>query len=688
MQFLNPYWLFALPLIALPILIHLLNQRRHKTIDWGAMQFLLTARKLNRGMARIKQILIMTSRMLIIAGLLFMVARPLASGWVGSLTGGKPETVIVVLDRSASMQQQNLTTGESKLTMGVRQIVDALKTTGVQGPIVVLDSVDSQPIFVEKTEALLDLPCTRALDGSTNIPGLMARTLDYISENETGRTDIWICSDGAENDWNAESGQWLGVNSGFQKLDGVRIQLLKFGESAKENLAVRVDRVERETAEAGDELVIDITLTRSKGEGQPITVPVTLTVNGLRSVKEIELENDTATLAGHRIPIDSKLRAGWGHVEIPLDNQVVDNHWYFAFADPMNRKTCVVTEDETKSRAIALACGTNLGRGLAYDVESIRPDQVASVDWEETTLLVWHAPLPDEEQGAILQRFVDSGRAVLFLPPKSTSDREFAGVRWGDWIPKSPEGVQVDYWNNDSGLLKRTDGGDALPLDEVFVYQQRALKGTELRTLARLANGKPLLARLSNNGGAVYFLTTLPAATHSNLGRNGVSLFAMLHRAITTAAETQGAAKQLIAGTGPAQPVVDMDWVTAESHAQLSGSEKSYSPPIAAERPFVAGVYRSRLGDKDQFVALNRSNGELGATGALTNEETENLLDGLDFQIVEGELSQPKSLASEIWRVFVVLMGLALLLEAFLCLPDKPEEPTESVRANTMRAAA
>ena len=140
MTFLNPIWLLALPLIALPILIHLLNQRRHRTVNWGAMQFLLSAKRMSRGMARLRQVLIMAARMLAIAGLIFAICRPLSSGWIGSLTGGKPETVIVVLDRSASMQQQQVETGETKLSSGRKKIVEALQTLGGKQPIVLIET--------------------------------------------------------------------------------------------------------------------------------------------------------------------------------------------------------------------------------------------------------------------------------------------------------------------------------------------------------------------------------------------------------------------------------------------------------------------------------------------------------------------------------------------------------------------
>ena len=37
--FLQANILWALPLVALPILIHLINQHRHRTMHWGAMMF-------------------------------------------------------------------------------------------------------------------------------------------------------------------------------------------------------------------------------------------------------------------------------------------------------------------------------------------------------------------------------------------------------------------------------------------------------------------------------------------------------------------------------------------------------------------------------------------------------------------------------------------------------------------------
>jgi hypothetical protein len=107
MTFLQPFILFALPLIALPILIHLINQNRHRTIPWAATMFLLQAKRMARGMARLRYFLIMLARILAVAGLIFAISRPMSGGWLGLTTSGAPELTVVILDRSVSMEEED-----------------------------------------------------------------------------------------------------------------------------------------------------------------------------------------------------------------------------------------------------------------------------------------------------------------------------------------------------------------------------------------------------------------------------------------------------------------------------------------------------------------------------------------------------------------------------------------------------
>ena len=113
MTFLAPWLLYALPLAALPVVVHLIHLYRRRQVQWAAMMFLLAAQRMNKGLSRLRQVLILALRVLAVAALILVVTRPLAGGWLG-LTGGAPDTVLVLLDRSASMEQQNTQTGVTK----------------------------------------------------------------------------------------------------------------------------------------------------------------------------------------------------------------------------------------------------------------------------------------------------------------------------------------------------------------------------------------------------------------------------------------------------------------------------------------------------------------------------------------------------------------------------------------------
>ena len=59
------------------------------------------------------------------------------------------------------------------------------------------------------------------------------------------------------------------------------------------------------------------------------------------------------------------------------------------------------------------------------------------------------------------------------------------------------------------------------------------------------------------------------------------------------------------------------------------------------------------------------------------------LFEGLDWRLLERSLDNEKSLASEIWRLFLVLMGAALVFEALLCLPARPEKAEADWKGQT-----
>ena len=244
MSFLQPWLLLALPLIALPIIIHLINQWRYQTKRWGAMMFLLAANRMNRGYAKLRQYLILAMRVLALAGLIFAISRPLASGLLGLGAGGNTDTSIVLLDRSPSMQEQGIG-GQSKLDTGRRQLAQALQTLGAS-KWVLIESNSTEPQSFESLDALVDSPGTRASSATASLPAMLQSAVDYLNANKPGPTELWICSDLRTADWSVESGNWNAVRDALQSFpQSVRIHLLAYAEPAENNLSLRVTEVRR-----------------------------------------------------------------------------------------------------------------------------------------------------------------------------------------------------------------------------------------------------------------------------------------------------------------------------------------------------------------------------------------------------------------------------------------------------------
>jgi aerotolerance regulator-like protein len=101
--FLHPALLWGTALAAVPLLIHILNRRRHRPLPWAAMRFVLAAEKRTRRRVQLENWLLLFLRMAAVAVLALAIARP----FIGKESPLAPLTekrrdVVLVLDGSAS----------------------------------------------------------------------------------------------------------------------------------------------------------------------------------------------------------------------------------------------------------------------------------------------------------------------------------------------------------------------------------------------------------------------------------------------------------------------------------------------------------------------------------------------------------------------------------------------------------
>jgi hypothetical protein len=487
MTFLQPLLLLGLPLAALPVIIHLIHLYRRRRVKWAAMIFLQAAQRMNKGFSRLRQILILALRVLALATIVLMVARPLAGGWLG-LTGGAPDTVIILLDRSASMSQMNTATGVSKLTGGLRNVAKAISdAVGTRSRLVLIDSATGKPLALDRPDSLLTVPQTEPTDTAADIPGLLQDALDYITANKTGRTDVWMLSDLQQTDWDSSSGRWQTLRVAFAALPGVRFHLLAYPQSAPDDIGITIDRVQRrETAEKA-ELLLDLRIVRHPTHPQPIKLPLTFIVDGASTSATVDLRENQLVIEGYSLPIDKSLKKGWGCVELPADSFPANDKFYFVFDEPPPLRSAIVSDDDTVTGPLSAALSSAADLSRQYECTVLGASHSAEIPWDAAALLVWNATLPKATDVVAKQMrdYLAAGRTILFLPPDSPDATKIFDIGWDQW-QQAPAGkpFAVEWWRNDDDLLANTRDGSALPVGKLELTRVCGIVGDGVPRLA------------------------------------------------------------------------------------------------------------------------------------------------------------------------------------------------------------
>jgi len=105
MTLLNPLLAWGMLLGLIPLIIHLLNRRRFRRVEWAPMRYLKLNVERNRRRIEVEQLLLLLLRIALLVLLFFFLARPVLNPtglehWLG--TGGR-SSQIVLIDDSLSM---------------------------------------------------------------------------------------------------------------------------------------------------------------------------------------------------------------------------------------------------------------------------------------------------------------------------------------------------------------------------------------------------------------------------------------------------------------------------------------------------------------------------------------------------------------------------------------------------------
>jgi von Willebrand factor type A domain/Aerotolerance regulator N-terminal len=229
---------------AIPIIIHLLNQRRFKVVVWAAMDFLLATIEKNSRRLQLQDLILMLLRAFALVFLALALARPTLTPGGLDMLGRQGETAaVIVLDNSLSMGHRS--GNESRFDAAKRAalaIVDHLPK-GAGAALVLMSDVAVDEI----PEPSHDAAFVRAAiqdavlsDGGTDVAGGINKAWSILKDAKALAKEVYVVSDMQGNAWPAsgDAGWTTLSNELTTAKPAVRLYLANVSDGADSNLSI------------------------------------------------------------------------------------------------------------------------------------------------------------------------------------------------------------------------------------------------------------------------------------------------------------------------------------------------------------------------------------------------------------------------------------------------------------------
>ena len=640
MSFLQPIALFGIALAAVPILIHLLNLMRHRRESWAAMRFLLKARENSSRMSKIRRWLTLISRALAICSLVFLMSRPMASedSSLINFASQNPEVVMLVMDRSSSMQKNLMNSSKTMLQRGIDEF-ERFSEAWPDSKLVIIETVFSETIIVDKIETISSKEMNDFFgptDCGGNLPYTINQGLNWLENTDIGHAQILVISDDQKSNWKTKENNELlkNINDRIDKKEGLwKLHFLKLQPSKVNNFSL----VCKSYREEKDYFHPTLLIRSNQKDTQSLAVKIN--INGDLSTIKCPFSYPSTTWTP-AIPLSDQPATGWIKIALPEDSFSHDNEYFFTYGNQAMLKVGVQCKDEQTRKFITAVC--KLDPQSLYLNKDFSPENKTL---NENDLLILQGSSSPEEEKQILKFVKEGGRIVLF-PDFENKDKSDTFQKWRATEAVSDNNFfEISEWNRNQGIFANTVNGRELGLPYLKILKRNI--PTEGETLAFYKDGSSFFKRKTISKGVIYSFSTLPNKDWSNL-EEGFVLVPVLIRIFNESSE---------------DPALKFSECGDTASLDYNGLVPVTGNP--SQKPSLkAGIYK----DLGKFLAFNRKATE-SVNEIFDRKQLQETMSSSHILWNDANATRLSFERAEIWNLFLIVMLLFLLAESLLGLP-------------------
>jgi hypothetical protein len=508
MQFIQPFFLTALAVLAIPILIHLFNFRKYKKVYFTNVRFLADLQQESKKQSQIKQLLILIARLATLACLVLAFAQPYLPSRKQAKTLNSQQVVSIYIDNSWSMEAAG---SEGKLLetakTRAREIVEAYPRSSVF-QLVTNDFESQHQQFSGRDEFLKMAGEIKITPATRNLADIITRQHHYLTEIRRQGGDAYLISDFQKSTSKIPEKvpdsltEWFLVPVAAEKINNLFVDTVYFtspvhqpGQTVK--LVARI---------------------HNSGTSALEKIPVKLTINHIRkAIGSVSVEPGSTTEL--ILPYTENSEGiQYGMLEITDYPVTYDDKFYFAYSIIPSIPVLCINADHENPFLNAI-----FGEDPNFSFKNIATRQLDFSSLLSYSLIILNEPAEISTGLAReLSVFINHGGTIMVFPASGMNPETLNAFlsscdapRFG---PLDTTDSRVGSVNLTSDVFldvfeNNLPGKETLPdnvdLPKVFGHYAIIASPSSLaEPLLKLENGDPFLVRSRYKKGALYLFTT------------------------------------------------------------------------------------------------------------------------------------------------------------------------------------
>lgn len=522
MTFLNPAILFGLATASIPVIIHLLNLRKLKVIEFSTLDFLKELQKNKIRRVKLKQWLLLALRVLIILLIVTAFARPTLEGIkIGGTTSAAKTTALFLLDDTFSMSvidQKGSHLNQAK--QSIKYILQNMEEGDEVGLLLVSGDASGELNLTSNFQSFSEQLESIPVSGSTGtLNSVLIRAAGLISESKNFNKEMYLLTDFQSNRIALKENL---IDLGQLLRQNVKLYTIDYSDRDINNISV--DRLDIKTKifEKNKAIIFKVILTNHSDQSVSNLV-ASLFMDTKRSAqksidfqpnesKEIFLEGTTD-------------KPGFSDVfiEIEDDDILEDNKRYATVKIPERISVLVLYDDVSDANFVSLALQSSHSEDyLNVTLQSI--DRITSTRWEEYNIVI----LIGSSASSKLLEFVSEGGGVVIFPSSNTNLEKFQSVFNSFKLPlpgpivdnESESGYSADFERVDMEhpLLQnifKDEEKTEIESPEIYKYFKILPKGRG-RSVITLLDGSSFLSEYEFGKGKILVCNVSPVLEWSD----------------------------------------------------------------------------------------------------------------------------------------------------------------------------